>query len=85
MFEEIYIRCNNLRLGILIVVLFFVSAIITFAQADKKFIRQGNHAYEKEKFPDSEILYRKALDKNKESADALFNTGDALYKQKKYE
>jgi tetratricopeptide (TPR) repeat protein len=85
MVEERYTDIQSIRPGILIVTLFFVSAVMTFAQAEKKFIRQGNHAYEKEKFPDSEILYRKALDKNKESADALFNTGDALYKQKKYE
>jgi Ca-activated chloride channel homolog len=85
MVEERHTDIHSFRPGILILILFFASAVITFAQADKKFIRQGNHAYEKEKFPDSEILYRKALDKNKESADALFNTGDALYKQKKYE
>jgi Ca-activated chloride channel homolog len=82
--EKEYIKCNNFRPGILIVILFFASAVLTFAQADKKYIRQGNRAYEKGKFSESEILYRKALDKNKESADALFNTGDALYKQKKY-
>ena len=85
MVEERHTDIHSFGPGILILILFFASAVITFAQADKKFIRQGNHAYEKEKFPDSEILYRKALDKNKESADALFNTGDALYKQKKYE
>lgn len=82
--EKKYIKCNNFRPGILIVILFFASAVLTFAQADKKYIRKGNRAFEKGKFPESEILYRKALDKNKESADALFNTGDALYKQKKY-
>ena len=56
-----------------------------WAQADRKFIRQGNRQYEKDKFPESEIYYRKALDKNKGSGDAVFNSGDALYKQKKYE
>jgi tetratricopeptide (TPR) repeat protein len=55
------------------------------AQADRKFIRQGNREYEKDKFSESEISYRRALDKNKTSGDAVFNSGDALYKQKKYE
>jgi Ca-activated chloride channel homolog len=55
------------------------------AQTDKKFIRQGNREYEKNKFSDSEISYRKAVDKNKQSPDALFNIGDALYKQNKFE
>jgi tetratricopeptide (TPR) repeat protein len=68
---------------ILIFMLFFTG--YSFAQADKKLIRQGNREYEKNRYPESEIFYRKAIDKNKESADAVFNSGDALYKQKKYE
>ena len=55
------------------------------AQTDKKYIRKGNREYEKNKFSDSEISYRKAIDKNKQSPDAVFNVGDALYKQNKYE
>lgn len=68
---------------ILIFMLFFTG--YSFAQADKKLIRQGNKEYEKNRYPESEIFYRKAIDKNKESADAVFNSGDALYRQKKYE
>jgi Ca-activated chloride channel family protein len=59
--------------------------LITYSQGDKKFIRQGNREYGKEKYSDSEIEYRKALDKNNTSADAVFNTGDALYRQKKFD
>ena len=59
--------------------------LFTYAQGDKKLIRQGNREYEKEKFSEAEISYRRAIDKNKESANAVFNTGDALYKQKKFE
>ena len=55
------------------------------AQNDKKYIRQGNKEYGKNNFPESEILYRKAIDKNTKSPDALFNIGDALYKQNKFE
>ncbi len=57
----------------------------TIPRLIRKYIRQGNREYGKEKFSESEISYRRAIDKNKESADAVFNTGDALYKQKKYE
>jgi len=67
------------------VLLLLCSYDLALAQADRKFIRQGNREYEKDKFSESETLYRKALDKNKESADAVFNSGDALYRQKKYE
>jgi Ca-activated chloride channel family protein len=55
------------------------------AQADRKYVRQGNKEFEKEKFAESEISYRRAIDKNKSASDAVFNAGDALYKQKKYE
>jgi Ca-activated chloride channel homolog len=68
----------------------FVFAFLIFslqmnAQSDKKFIRKGNREYDKGKFSESEISYRKAIDKNKESADAVFNVGDALFKQNKFE
>lgn len=55
------------------------------AQADKKFIRKGNREYEKEKFSESEISYKRAIDVNKQSPNAIFNVGDALYKQNKFE
>jgi Ca-activated chloride channel family protein len=56
-----------------------------FGQAERKYIRQGNKEYEQKKFDQSELLYRKALDKQEDSYAGEFNLGDALYKQKKYE
>jgi tetratricopeptide (TPR) repeat protein len=64
---------------------FICLSITGNAQADKKYIRKGNKQYEKGSYSESEILYRKANDKNYGSSDATFNIGDALYKQKKYE
>jgi tetratricopeptide (TPR) repeat protein len=55
------------------------------AQTDKKYIRKGNREYEKNMFSESEISYKKAVDENKQYPDAVFNVGDALYKQKKFE
>lgn len=75
----------NIRSGLIVLFFLICFSDPALAQADKKFIRQGNRVYEKDKFPESEIYYRKALDKNKGSGDAVFNSGDALYKQKKYE
>lgn len=60
-------------------------AVTAFAQQERKFIRKGNKLYEKENYQESEIQYRKAIDKDKNSYSALFNIGDALYKQQKYE
>lgn len=69
--------------ALLLALLWFGGSL--FAQGERKFIRQGNREFQKEKYSESEISYRRALDKNKGSADAVFNTGDALYKQEKYE
>ena len=70
--------------GILLCLLLVFSATLN-AQTEKKYIRKGNREYEKNKFSDSEISYRKAIDKNKQSPDAVFNIGDALYKQNKFD
>lgn len=84
MFNKYHIKyCEKTEGVILLFMLCFTGSLN--AQADRKFIRQGNREYEKNKFPESEIAYRRALDKNKTSGDAVFNAGDALYKQKKYE
>lgn len=55
-----------------------------FGQEERKHIRQGTTNYNEEKYLESEIDYRKALDKEANSYEAQFNIGDALYKQKKY-
>ncbi len=70
---------------VIICLAFMLSPFLLFAQADKKFIRQGNKEYNKGKFQESEVSYRKAIDDNRRSPDAVFNIGDALYKQNKYE
>lgn len=66
---------------------FFLLSILkpAIGQGEKKYIREGNREYAKNNFQGSEISYRRAMDKNKSSADAVFNTGDALYRQKKFE
>jgi Ca-activated chloride channel family protein len=71
--------------NILLVFLFLIISVALNAQTDKKYIRKGNREYGNSKFSESEILYRKAIDNSKPSADAIFNIGDALYKQNKFE
>ena len=76
---------NRALLIIMISSLFLIYSVAINAQADKKYIRQGNREYEKSNFSESEISYRKAVDNNKQSPNAVFNIGDALYKQNKFE
>jgi Ca-activated chloride channel homolog len=84
MFGIICFDKSKLIKGLLIFA-FLTYSISIHAQTDKKYIRQGNKEYNKDRFSESEVLYRKAIDNNKQSPNAVFNIGDALYKQKKYE
>jgi len=59
--------------------------VLVHGQAERKFIRQGNKQYKEEVFDESEILYRKALEKEQQSYSGEFNLGDAMYKQEKFE
>jgi Ca-activated chloride channel homolog len=72
-----------LNMLIICVLLIFTNALN--AQDDKKYIRQGNKEFDKNNYPQSEVSYRKAIGENTNSPDAVFNIGDALYKQNKYE
>ena len=65
--------------------LIFILPVLAHGQAERKFIRQGNKQYKEEVFDESEILYRKALEKEQQSYSGEFNLGDAMYKQEKFE
>lgn len=54
------------------------------AQTERPMVRKGNELFEKEKYMESEIAYRKALEKKQASYDAQYNLAGSLYKQKKF-
>lgn len=62
----------------------FLAIVTAWAQSERSLVREGNRAYESNKFPDAEVNYRKAVEKNKEFREGPFNLGDALYKQERY-
>jgi len=64
---------------------FTLISLYTLAQPEKKAIRQGNREFNRNQFLESEISYRKALEKNASSFKGNFNLADALYKQEKFE
>jgi len=55
-----------------------------FAQKERKHIREGNRSFEKDRYQNAEVAYRKAINTPELQFDAGFNVGDALYKQEKY-
>lgn len=68
-----------------IVILIFFSSVslLTFAQKESGNVRAGNKLYNNKKYTEAEIEYRKGLEVNKNSFEATFNLGNALYKQGK--
>lgn len=80
-----------MRAGVLHMAL---AAMLTIASAgalhaqkfpERKSIRAGNRVYEKADYPQSEVEYRRALEKNPDSYEAQFNLGNAFYKQERYD
>lgn len=75
---------NNMKYILLITILSLIP-LTGFSQKGKKYIREGNKHFGKEEYENSEVSYRKALEEESNSFNALFNLGDAIYKQEKYE
>ena len=53
------------------------------AQADRNYVRSGNKLYRQQKYAQAETEYRKALDKNSNNTQAMYNLGCALLMQQK--
>lgn len=69
---------------VLVHIVFILVSISAFAQKERASIRSGNKQYEQKNYTKAETDYLNALSKNKNSIEAQFNLGDALYKLKKY-
>ena len=76
------VRLSMKRFSIFI----FMCTLTSFAVAQKESsdVRRGNSAYNKEKYVDAEVNYRKGLEKNANSFSGTFNLGNSLYRQEKY-
>jgi len=69
---------------ILCIILMF-SAVVAFAQPDRKDVRRGNRKFRSGDFRNSEIDYRRAVVKDSLSVPAEYNLSSALYRQGKYD
>ena len=61
----------------------YLSPLIANAQTDRQYIRQGNKLFRSGDYPNAEVSYRKAIEKNPKNPQAVFNLGNALMAQKK--
>ena len=67
---------------VLTVVLVLIAMSVS-AQTDRQYIRQGNKQFRSGDYPNAEMSYRKAIEKNPKNPQAVFNLGNALMAQKK--
>ena len=66
-----------------ILYILLLTAVSAQAQTDRQSIRQGNSFYHKKQWAQAEVEYRKAIAKNAENPQALYNLGCALMMQQK--
>ena len=69
-----------------IVFLSFVLCPLSFVHAQKEMfdVQRGNKDYRQQNYTEAEVNYRRGLEANKDSYEAHYNLGDALFKQDKY-
>lgn len=68
---------------------FIIITLLTFscavsAQASRHQLREGNRAYNKQRYEDSEVAYRRALERDSTDFRGQYNLANALYRQEKY-
>ncbi len=63
----------------------FSSGGILFAQSIRSSVNKGVDLYKEKKFVDSEVEFKKGLEKSPKNFQANFNLGDSYYKQGKYQ
>ena len=64
-----------------VVLLLGISAVSSYAQTDKKEVRQGNRFYKEGNFKEAEVEYRKALIKDSMSVAGNYNLANTLMQQ----
>ena len=77
------IRRNYLKY--LIVVLVILSGRLLFPQAARTNVNNGVELYNKGKYIDSEVEFKKGLQKAPDNFNSSFNLGDSYYKEGKYD
>ncbi|MFZ1978820.1 MAG: VWA domain-containing protein, partial [Bacteroidota bacterium] len=82
---KIFARLKRFIPGFTAVLLLMCTASPVRSQSVHALVKDGNDAYEKGKYEDAEVGYKKALEKDSKSKEAHFNLGDAYYKEKRYD
>lgn len=77
-------RCSYIKYGAIGAML--VCPLALFAQKNERsYLRSGNKLYEDSLFIKAEVDYRKALEINPKSTEAIYNLGNSLSQQQKFQ
>ena len=63
---------------------FLISTPLLLAQQESSSIRKGNRNYNKERYTEAEVNYRRGLNTNDQSYEGHYNLGNALFREEKY-
>ena len=75
-----------LKMKYILFAAFLLSAAGVSAQkAERDYIRKGNRLFNDSVFVDAEVNYRKALEVNPKSAVSMYNLGNTLSQQQKFQ
>ncbi|MFN8277157.1 MAG: tetratricopeptide repeat protein [Chitinophagales bacterium] len=78
-------RFGSIGLRLLVVGCMLLSNVQLQAQRERGLTRDGNKLFNKQKYVDAEVSYKKALDAKNNFSEAVFNLGDAYFQQKRYQ
>ncbi|MFI5135287.1 MAG: tetratricopeptide repeat protein [Chitinophagales bacterium] len=76
-----------MRIAIVFVILILLGNAQAFSQSAQSLLQDGNKAYSADDFTKAQNFYEQsiALDRSKKYPEAIFNLGNALFHQKKYD
>lgn len=74
---------NTLKTWMLLALMFFSASQTVSAQNDRYYIRSGNGLYRSQSYEKAEVEYRKAIARNPNNPQAVYNLGCALMMQQK--
>ena len=66
-------------------VMLLLSAAVSAQKAERDYIRKGNRLFNDSVFVDAEVNYRKALEVNPKSSVSMYNLGNTLSQQQKFQ
>ncbi len=84
--RTVFTQINSIFRVVIAIIITHYSLLSTLnAQSENALTRSGNKDFEKKKYAEAEVNYRKALEKKNNMPEATFNLGNAVYQQKRFE